>query len=106
MTDKGFIKRLSKRTGITQKELRVILDEAEMQLKQDLIDGSKRIKVLDLNFYTKVQPERQMHYFDSGEKVILPEQRKVRMSMSTDWHDILNNYTEYETKNKEDQKED
>ena len=84
MTDKAFLKRLSKSSKYPMKDLEIILDLAEIQLKQDLLNGYQKFRVCDLMFSTKQFAERRTKYFGQQE-ILIPPMIKVRISMSKDW---------------------
>lgn len=95
MTDKAFIRRVSERSGLTQKEIAKVLDFVELQMKDDFIKGIEKVKILDLNFRTSIRKQRYMHYFDTGQKVLLPTRRMIRIALSTDWEEIMRNFADY-----------
>ena len=94
MTDKAFLKRLSKSSKYPMKDLEIILDLAEIQLKQDLLNGYQKFRVCDLMFSTKQFAERRTKYFGQQE-ILIPPMIKVRISMSKDWTDFLAHKEEY-----------
>lgn len=94
MTDKAFLKRLSKSSKYPMKDLQIILDLAEIQLKQDLLNGYQKFRVCDLMFSTKQFAERRTKYFGKQE-ILIPPMIKVRISMSKDWTDLFAHKEEY-----------
>lgn len=95
MTDKQFIRRVSKRTHMPQTKLREILDQVELQLKQDLVDGIEKVKLCDIIFYTDLVKEKIARNPRTGEKVKVIPFRKVRTRMSTDWKEVFKDYKKY-----------
>lgn len=94
MTDKAFLKRLSKSSKYPMKDLKIILDLTEIQLKQDLLNGYEKFRVCDLMFSTKQLAERKTKYF-GRQSITIPPLTKVRISMSKDWTDLFAHKEDY-----------
>lgn len=92
MTDKNFIKRLSKQFGVSQVSLKKYLDIIELGLKQELInlEGKDKLKVLDFTFETKDTEEKIMRNPKTNEKVLVRPKKKLRITQSSDWKRIFN----------------
>lgn len=91
MTDKNFIKKLSKEFGISQASLKKYLDIIELGLKQELmnLEDNQKVKVLDFTFQTKTTQEKIMRNPKTNEKVTVKPKKKLRITQSSDWKRIF-----------------
>lgn len=92
MTNKDFIKRLSKEFGVPQTSLHKYLDIIELGLKKELsnLEKGQKLKVLDFTFEVNPVGERIMLNPQNQEKVFVKPKKKLRITQSSDWKRIFN----------------
>lgn len=92
MTNKDFVKRLSKKFNVSQTSLIKYLDIIELGLKEELgnLPTDQKLKVLDFTFETKTTREKFMRNPKTNEKVLVKPKKKLRISQSSDWKRIFN----------------
>lgn len=91
MTNKNFIKKLSKKFNVSQASLVKYLDIIELGLKEELgnLEDNEKLKVLDFTFETKTTKEKTMRNPKTNEKVMVKPKKKLRITQSSDWKRIF-----------------
>lgn len=91
MTNKNFIKKLSKKFNVSQASLVKYLDIIELGLKEELgnLEDNEKLKVLDFTFETKTTKEKTMRNPKTNEKVLVRPKKKLRITQSSDWKRIF-----------------
>lgn len=91
MTNKNFIKKLSKKFNVSQASLVKYLDIIELGLKEELgnLEDNEKLKVLDFTFETKTTKEKTMRNPKTNEKVLVKPKKKLRITQSSDWKRIF-----------------
>ena len=94
MTNKDFVKRLSKKFKVSQRSLIKYLDIIELGLKEELgdLEDGQKLKVLDFTFETKTTREKFMRNPKTNEKVLVTPKKKLRITQSSDWKRIFNGF--------------
>lgn len=94
MTNRDFVKRVSKKFKVSQRSLIKYLDIIELALKEELgeMQDSQKLKVLDFTFETKTTREKTMRNPKTNEKVLVKPKKKLRITQSSDWKRIFNGY--------------
>ena len=94
MTNKNFIKKLSKKFNVSQASLVKYLDIIELGLKEELgnLEDNEKLKVLDFTFETKTTKEKTMRNPKTNEKVLVKPKKKLRITQSSDWKRIFNGF--------------
>lgn len=99
LTDKQFIKRVSKNYKIPQVRIKAVLDAVELQLKEEITRENKKIKVCDIIFYPSFQKGKMARNPLTGEKVYAPTRKKVKVKMSSDWGRLFMDYNFFDKDN-------
>ena len=89
MTNLDFIKRVSERSGLTQKQIAMVLDAVEISLKELLLIEPQKIKVMDITLESKFVPEKVMMNPKTREKIISKSRGKILTNFSQDWLRIM-----------------
>ena len=94
MTNKDFVKRLSKKFNVSQTSLIKYLDIIELGLKEELgnLPTDQKLKILDFTFETKTTREKMMRNPKTNEKVLVKPKKKLRITQSSDWKRIFNGF--------------
>ena len=94
MTNKDFVKKLSKKFRVSQRSLIKYLDIIELGLKEELknSENGQKLKVLDFTFEIKTTKEKIMRNPKTNEKVLVNPKKKLRIIQSSDWKRIFNGF--------------
>lgn len=79
MTKTEFVKAVGKNGGITYKTVREVLDSAESVLIGTIASGEDVAAFNGIRFKSEVQGERNFRNPKTGELILVPEKRVMRM---------------------------
>ena len=84
-----FIKTLSKRTGYTQTDIREVLNAVSAQLADNLIAGDETVIIQGLVIGTTTAKERNAKNPQTGESMIIPSHKKIKIKVTDKIKNII-----------------
>lgn len=96
MTDKSFLKEVSKESGYSIKELKQVLDAVEIQLKKRMIEEDGQIKILDFIVSSVTIPPRTVRDPHINSTIEIGERKRIKVKLRNDWKMLQKYYSENE----------